>query len=119
MRSLLLGAFFVVTASVQNAVAVDNVQQLLDYCKSSRSSHTATFCLAYISGVVDLMQVVGNGGPPSSVLIGACGDITKYTGGSLVQVFINWAEKYPKSWTLPAIVGVTASIKEQLPCKGN
>jgi hypothetical protein len=96
-----------------------NVQELLELCKAKQSSVAASYCLGYISGVVDMMQSIALGGPPASTQIGACGDISQFTGGALVQLFVNWAERFPKSWTFHPLVVVTASIREQLPCNPN
>lgn len=110
---------FLLAAQLQTASAEESstdVRKLLNWCKSSQGSADLDVYVGYITGVVDLMGMVGASGTNDSKLLGTCGE-KRLSYGASVQVFINWAERHPELATAPKVVGVAAAIREQSPCK--
>jgi hypothetical protein len=94
------------------------VQQLYDDCKQEGSgAGTAFFCLGYIGGVADTMNLLevkpkdGAARNPNAMCAGG-----RYTYGATRQAFMNWAPKHPELWTKYMLVGVVLALQETWPC---
>src|SRR6516164_6595024 len=80
------------------------VQRLLYQCQST----SGEFCLGYVGGVGDLMELndflrLGNPGFKGASM--CTGGLTP-TYEARVQAFENWAQAHPESWSEPALNGV-------------
>ncbi len=93
-----------------------SVQTLYIDCKEESGINLGS-CLGYLLGVADIMVALGQveaqaeGKPIKSRICDA-----SYTTGSLRQIFINWAEKYPQLWTEDKLVGAAQAFQETWPC---
>jgi Rap1a immunity proteins len=105
---------FGTSASAEYAL---NVRHLYESCKAPDSSAKWAFCIAYLTGVGNMMQMVGaaeqRAPDPYYSSLALCGEISN---GELVQAFKNWAEKNPGQWSSPQLVGAVTSLSETWPC---
>jgi Rap1a immunity proteins len=94
-----------------------NVQDLYRFCKAPERSAKSMLCLGYISGVGNMMQLIGvaekQQADPILNPLALCGDIS---GRAMVLAFINWAQKNRPQWTQPQLAGVTLALSETWPC---
>ena len=117
VRSAMIGAilFLVMQTSVS---AQFNVQDLYLDCRAPERSPKWALCIAYISGVGNMMQLVGSTqlAHPNEwyAPLGICGDPSN---GAMMQAFINWAEKNPQEWSTPRIIGVPNALISTWPCQ--
>ena len=98
-----------------NADAADSgvftVQDLYNWCKAGDNDSTRLMCIGYVSGVMDVMAVVGTDHGETTSKYGMC--ITERVSyQAAIQTFINWAEKNPKVWNQPRDIGVIVALKE-------
>lgn len=98
------------------------IQDLLGDCKSDDVARKIG-CIAYVSGVGDMMgvvkiarQAVPDEEQVSWNFVAVC-STESITAGQMMQAFINWAEKNPKEWQKPIIVGAWNALRETWPCK--
>jgi hypothetical protein len=94
------------------------VKALYDMCKKPDATFPSTMCLGFISGVADDMQLLGFGikDHPDFDRFAICGNPSY---GTIVQTFINWAEKNPQEADHNRVVGVMKALRESWPCKAN
>jgi hypothetical protein len=106
-------------SSAQN-VDIFSVQSLYENCKAPERSPRNTLCMGYISGVGNMMGLVGaveRQHPDRDYAnLATCGDITN---GAMMQAFMNWAEKNPREWASNQSVGVILALSETWPCLKN
>jgi len=97
---------------------------------TSTSGEEQAFCIAYISGVADLMdmncstarQLVSTGGlsndtdrqAMSTVLANPRGYYVFSLG--LKHAFIDWARRHPERRNMPVVAGVMEALREKWPC---
>ena len=81
-------------------------------------------CGEYLAGVSDALRFAGTGtqlpqmpadARRALAQMGICN--ADYTYGSLIQLFINWAQKNPQKWTEHRSFGALDALREQWPCK--
>jgi hypothetical protein len=73
-------------------------------------------CLGFISGIGDVMAVIGSG--RHDLQLGLCGPSPTPTYGAMIQAFMNWAEKHPEQWNIAQEAGVVIALRETWPCVG-
>lgn len=103
---------------------IKTVQFLHGLCKAEQSSNDFVFCLAYISGIGDLMYSVNkakkiepNCSKPSNPLFSFFALCAAPSHGAMVQAFMNWAEKNPQEWGTNKTLGVIMALHETWPCE--
>lgn len=124
-RALILG-MTVLFSSVAHA-ADDSfsttIQGVLTLCKGDAGSELQ--CLYFLKGSSSVFEMLGtlqeSANAPQArkevlASFGLCGQ-GMVTLGQIKQVFINWAEKNPRDWQLPATYGVWIAVREAWPCK--
>ena len=113
--------------------AYNTVQDLYDECKNDLNDlHTTEdyfhwgSCIRYLTGIAHVQMTIGAMlRDPKSNVSGAGRATVKefaicdasFSGGSLRQVFLNWAEANPKMWSEPDGVGVMLAFTQAWPCK--
>jgi hypothetical protein len=94
-----------------------SVQNLYDACRQSGRSGQWTLCTSYVAGVGQMMAMEGRLNQKHLIDDNApyaiCG---QPTNAAMVQAFKNWAEKNPREWTQPLLVGVVKALNENWPC---
>jgi len=112
--------------SAQEALAQEaklDVQELYTQCKQPANSQAQIFCLGFISGIADLMQL--NGQRQKSLdaaqwsVIAGTAFCAQSSYGAYVQVFVNWAQKHPEEWGERNFVGTVVALREAWPCPQN
>ncbi len=118
-RYLLLAlalAVLPITALAEETVDM-TVQGLYNNCRDEAAARR-TFCQGYLFGVADVLSsvrdIVPDARDQNGIPFGICD--SRYSVGSLVQIFINWAEKNPDTWRGYLLVGPMLSFTETWPC---
>jgi Rap1a immunity proteins len=96
-----------------------DVQELYTFCRASMSSAEYGICLGYVSGVVDMLQLLHihkQSHPEDTNPFEIC-ESPSY--GAVVQAYMNWAQNNPKEWSHHRVVGLLAAIVENWPCHPN
>jgi Ssp1 endopeptidase immunity protein Rap1a len=97
---------------------VPTVEKFLGACKADDDDPHRAFCVGYLTGVAQEMEVIG---------VQAKGEFRQAhgmclkephgpTGRALTQAFIVWAEKNPRLWSLRYELGAVAALTETWPC---
>jgi hypothetical protein len=100
-----------------------NVQELYSQCMAPKDSTAAIFCLGFVSGIGDFMQL--NGAERKMVSDAQWSVLSNEalcglpTYGAQVQAFVNWAEKHPEEWGTSRVIGVVIAFRESWPCRPN
>ena len=109
------------------------IQSLYYQCKSDKVVELS-FCSSYLLGIADSMAQNGNlfqirqMKAPQTVTGSVSDSLTapylnnsicdaRYSGASLRQIFIKWADKHPMDWQIDTIFGAAVAIQEAWPCK--
>jgi hypothetical protein len=103
-------------ASAQNT-GPQNTQELYGMCRNERNLANQGLCLGYVSGIGDMMTVLGiynkqkqiKGLVPWSM----CG---QQSYGAMMQAFVNWAQAHPEAWSENQAYGVMRALHEKWPC---
>jgi hypothetical protein len=108
----------------ENALGSDtpkaNIQELYEMCKESTGSPPQTFCLGYIGGVGEFMQL--NGSIKSSLSDAQWSAIANLairdhpTYGAMVQAFMNWAAEHPEKWGMGRAAATVIALRDAWPC---
>jgi hypothetical protein len=118
MRIIVTCAFALMLSCCVAAQAEErDVQSLYKLCKD-RDSPTYGLCTGYISGIADMLlflHAYNREHPENANPFQLC-DTPYY--GTMVQAFVNWAEKNPQKWSDPRYAGVMKAIFETWPCRG-
>lgn len=118
-KSCVCLAVMILIAGFSVAAAKDSpdVQSLYTLCKASDESQEFALCVGYISGVGSLMQFLGADlrQHPEVREFAICSGSMSY--GAMVQAFRTWAEKNPRAWGEPRIIGVMVALTETWPCR--
>jgi len=100
-----------------------STQALYDQCKSGDQT-AALSCTAYLTGVAEMMAILGAFAENSKFTaseradwarIGLCN--SDYSPDELQQTFINWAVKNQTEWQKPREYGAIRAFKLAWPCK--
>ncbi len=92
------------------------VQGLYELCTVDDRAHfNVMACFGYISGIRDMMMVIGTLDAPVKIYFGLCSK-DEVASGATVQAFKNWAEKHPEMWSKPRGAGVGIALREAWPC---
>lgn len=97
---------------------IPTVEKFLGACKADDNDPHSAFCVGYLTGVAQEMEVIG---------VHAQGELRRAhgmclkepngpTGRALAQAFIVWAEKNPRLWGLRYELGAVAALTETWPC---
>ena len=100
---------------------IPTVEKFLGTCKADENDPHRAFCVGYLTGVAQEMEVIG---------VQAKGEFRQAhgmclkephgpTGRALAQAFIVWAEKNPELWSLRFELGAVAALTETWPCPEN
>jgi hypothetical protein len=107
-------------ASIRPCIAADDsVQDLYDLCRSQDEVTKFPFCVAYIAGVGETMQLLGRLVAKNPELAPKLAPfaICKYpSNGAMIQAFKNWAEANPQKWATAKISGVMIALDNTWPC---
>lgn len=94
-----------------------NTEHLLRWCKEPETSFDHAYCAGYVSGMADVMGLIGVGATKDFKLhFGMCTSEPYPSANAEVQAFINWAEKHPTEWGTSAQVSVLLALQETWPC---
>ena len=93
-----------------------NTAHLLRWCKEPETSSDYAYCVGYVSGMADVMGLIGVGASKDFKRYGMCASEPYPSANAEVQAFINWAEKKPTEWATSAQVGVLLALQETWPC---
>ncbi len=114
-----------VSALAQSTLSQRSTQTLYKNCKLGSDSPEGISCLSYLLGVADHMKAIGTllekrgsifgRGKPGLAGFAICQ--SEFSGASLRQVFINWAEKHPKEWTQDMLLSTMDAFRDTWPCK--
>ena len=116
MRKVIIGAALVVFLISSHVGAktssTETVQDLLAVCKDLKRNPDGMYCLGIANGVMITLMAIN----AENNKMGACFPPRKTTNGQIIQAFINWSERNPKNWGLPAGLGMVFSTMEMWPC---
>jgi len=112
-------------ASMAQSLVVDprSTEFLYRNCKSGDET-TALACANYLTGVAEVMAILGAFAKDSKFTaseradwarIGLCN--SNYSPDQLQQIFINWAEKNQTDWQKPREYGAIRAFTQAWPCK--
>jgi hypothetical protein len=93
------------------------VKDMIAYCviKSNETSVekqvSASYCYGMAIGVMGTLEP----SKTENTFYKTCAT-SYYSGEQLSQIFLNWAEKNPKHWQLPAAYGFIVALMEAFPC---
>jgi hypothetical protein len=109
---------FATDSSVPNLDALQakdpkaSIQSLYNACTAD-DAHDQMFCAGYISATMDTLSVLG--AAESAKTFGMCPKV-RVSYGAAVQVFKNWAQNHPETWSFHRFLGVSWALKEAWPC---
>lgn len=101
-----------------NAAGRD-VQSLYNACQKSSASQEFALCTGYISGVGEMLMLLGGykkNHPKEAGPFAIC-DAPSF--GAMGQAFIDWAERNPQERAREQISGVVLALTQKWPCKPN
>jgi hypothetical protein len=122
-------AFFSPFSSAARDAATE-VQDLYRLCLSPSWEFEDATCKAFVSGIAEQMTFNGrtatlprkSGGPADGrdrewlSTLSACIP-TDTSPATMVEAFIDWAEKHPERWTAPRQTGVMQALNQTWPCR--
>jgi len=122
-RALALAPLVLVSSASGAAESSVQFAEIYNDCKQPNGSSGSFHCLGYLSGVADILSVVGAGskqtrGDVAGLLsqAGICAP-TPASPEATKQAVMNWAGRHPESSALPAVVAIQTALKESWPCK--
>jgi len=104
---------------------LNTTQGIYEQCKSEDPVDEIS-CLRYLTGVANMMELLGVVTQQPSVNRAALSQAgifkasicyANYNGTKLRQIFINWAETNPTQWERPSLGGAVAAFQEAWPCQ--
>jgi hypothetical protein len=108
----------IVLASIASLAYADDtntttVQGLRTRCEDRDVGYV--YCLGYVSGVYNVMAILGEGKINTPLQFTICPKGATYAAAA--QAFMNWATKHPEMWSTHQSIGVIAALHETWPCK--
>lgn len=117
MCAAVLVAWLLPTAPLAGEQSNRSIESFYRLC-TSPETYEGMFCIGYLLGVANTLNWAGKSEviwTSTSTRFGICD--AGYTGPSLRQMYINWAEKNPHRWTEDVDAGIWTAFTQQWPCE--
>jgi hypothetical protein len=112
-RKVLPFVLILFASAAQADVRDVTVEGLFNQCKSN-VPHEITFCVGYISAVLEAMQSVDASNDPRGFTICALRPLA-YADG--MKAFMTWAQRHPEHRGRDRWFGVSTAYRESWPCE--